>query len=85
MFDNLQGIEDGKKLEAVSITPFEALQWATINGAYVLGLEDQIGSLTPGKQADLMLIRADALNLFPVHDPVEAVVFHTNPGNVDTV
>jgi 5-methylthioadenosine/S-adenosylhomocysteine deaminase len=85
MFDNLQGIEDGKKLEAVSITPFEALQWATINGAYVLGLEDHIGSLTPGKQADLMLIRADDLNLFPVHNPVEAVVFHANAGNVDTV
>jgi cytosine/adenosine deaminase-related metal-dependent hydrolase len=85
MFDNLQGVKQGKKLDAVSIPPLEALRWATINGARVLGMEDRIGSLTPGKQADLIVLRADDLNMFPVHNPVEAVVFHANPGNVDTV
>ena len=85
MFDNLQADEEGERLDSVSISPYEALQWATINGACVLGLEDKIGSITPGKQADLILIRTDDLNLFPVHDPIEAVVFQANPGNVDTV
>ena len=48
-------------------------------------MENKVGSLTPGKQADLILIRAGDLNLFPHHSPVEAVLFHSHSGNVDTV
>jgi 5-methylthioadenosine/S-adenosylhomocysteine deaminase len=70
---------------ALSITPREALEWATIEGARALRLDDRIGSLTPGKQADLIMIDADALNLFPVHNAIESVVFHANGANVDTV
>ena len=68
-----------------AISPREALEWATIEGARALGLEDRIGSLAPGKAADLILIDTSHINLFPVHDPVESVVFHANPSNVDTV
>jgi cytosine/adenosine deaminase-related metal-dependent hydrolase len=63
----------------------EALDWATMGGAKALGLADRIGSLTPGKHADLVLLRADDLNLFPVHDPVAAIVLHAHGGNVETV
>jgi cytosine/adenosine deaminase-related metal-dependent hydrolase len=63
----------------------EALRWATVEGARMLGMEDRIGSLAPGKQADLVLIRADALNMQPVHDPVAAVVMQASVANIDSV
>ena len=49
-----------------------------------LGLESKIGSLSAGKQADIILINTNDLNLFPVHN-LESVVFHANGSNVDTV
>jgi len=63
----------------------EALAWATIEGARMLCMEDRIGSLAPGKQADLIMIAADAMNMQPVHDPVAAVVMHTSLANIDSV
>ena len=50
------------------------LRAATIDGAYVAGVEDRTGSLTPGKQADVVIIDANAINVAPVIDPVAAVV-----------
>ena len=70
---------------ALTIKPREALEWATIDNARALGLESKIGSLSPGKQADIILINTNDLNLFPVHNPLESVVFHANGSNVDTV
>jgi cytosine/adenosine deaminase-related metal-dependent hydrolase len=63
----------------------DVLRCATLAGAGALGLDHRIGSLTPGKEADLILIRATDVNLAPVHDPVGAVVLGAHPGNVDTV
>lgn len=63
----------------------QVLRFATSAGAKALGLERKIGTLTPGKEADLIMIRTTDLNLFPVHDPVGAVVQFANPSNVDTV
>ena len=68
-----------------TVTCDEALGWITIHGARALGLQDRIGSLTPGKQADVVLIRADALNMRPLHDPVASVVMQAGLANVDTV
>ena len=48
-------------------------------------LDSKIGSLTPGKLADIILIRTDDLNLHPVNDPVNSVVLFANASNVDTV
>ncbi|HMF48044.1 MAG TPA: amidohydrolase family protein, partial [Candidatus Saccharimonadales bacterium] len=58
---------------------------ATINGARDLGIADRVGSLTPGKRADLILIRATDLNMAPLGDPVQAIVRSAQPHNVDTV
>ena len=69
----------------ISISPREALEWATIDSARAIGLDDRIGTLTPGKQADVIMINGRDLNLFPVNNPLETVVFHANGGNVDTV
>jgi 5-methylthioadenosine/S-adenosylhomocysteine deaminase len=63
----------------------EALSWITIQGARMLGLQDRLGSIATGKQADLVFIRADALNLWPVHDPVATVVMQANLANIDSV
>jgi 5-methylthioadenosine/S-adenosylhomocysteine deaminase len=63
----------------------EALRWATVGGARAFRMEDRIGTLSPGKKADLVMLRADDINLFPVHDPVQSVVELAGAGNVDTV
>jgi 5-methylthioadenosine/S-adenosylhomocysteine deaminase len=63
----------------------DALRWATVNGAEALGLGTRIGSLTPGKQADVVLIGGEALNMAPRPDPVASVVVQANASNVDTV
>jgi 5-methylthioadenosine/S-adenosylhomocysteine deaminase len=84
--DNEQVIrQTGKAPERVSIGCREALAWATINGAGMVGLDRRIGSLAPGKQADIVLLRAGDLNLVPVVDPVRSIVLHAGIANVDTV
>lgn len=71
--------------EAAPIRTREALAWATIGGARAIGLESRIGSLTPGKRADIVLLRATDLNIAPVHDPLVSVVEFGSIANVDTV
>jgi cytosine/adenosine deaminase-related metal-dependent hydrolase len=68
-----------------TITTREALAWITVEGARMLQQQDRIGSLAPGKQADLVVIRASDLNMQPVHDPVNAVVFQSSLANIDSV
>ncbi|RJP64645.1 MAG: cytosine deaminase [Comamonadaceae bacterium] len=68
-----------------TITTREALAWVTIEGARMLQQQDRIGSLAPGKQADLVLVRADTLNMQPVHDPVSAVVMQASLANIESV
>jgi cytosine/adenosine deaminase-related metal-dependent hydrolase len=63
----------------------EALAWVTVEGARMLGQLDRIGTLAQGKQADLVLLRADTLNLQPVHDPVSTVVLQAELANIDSV
>jgi len=68
-----------------TIPVIEALSWVTVEGARMLGQLDRIGSLKAGKQADLVVIRADDLNMQPVHDPVATVVFQASLANIDSV
>ena len=67
------------------LTAEQMLRAATIDGAYVAGVEDRTGSLTPGKQADIVVIDAQSVNMTPVIDPVTAVVLCADVSNVDTV
>jgi 5-methylthioadenosine/S-adenosylhomocysteine deaminase len=67
------------------LTARQMLEMATINGAHVAGLEDRVGSLTPGKQADVVVIDATAINVTPVHDPVAAVTLSADVSNVEHV
>lgn len=75
----------GRIPETSTITTREALNWITLDGARALGLDDRIGSLTPGKQADLVLLDSGRLNMQPVSDPVSTVVMQTSLANVDSV
>jgi cytosine/adenosine deaminase-related metal-dependent hydrolase len=68
-----------------TIPALEALAWVTVEGARMLRQLDRIGTLAAGKQADLVLIRADTLNMQPLHDPVAAVVFQASLANIDSV
>jgi len=61
------------------------LQLATLDGAVDLGVAQRTGSVTPGKRADLVLVRATDTNIAPVGDPYEAIVSFAQPGNIDTV
>jgi 5-methylthioadenosine/S-adenosylhomocysteine deaminase len=63
----------------------QCIEMATINGARAMGLDDQIGSLAPGKRADLIMLRATDLNMAPFGEIDGAVVRSATPGNVDTV
>jgi adenine deaminase len=61
------------------------LEAATIDGARVMGLGNNVGSLTPGKQADLIMIRTDGIAMFPSHNAVGNVVHMANRSDVRTV
>lgn len=69
----------------VPLPPQRLLELATIDGARDLGLAEQTGSLTPGKRADLILVRSTDPNMAPVLDPAHALVYSAQPANVDTV
>lgn len=69
----------------IPITTREALRWVTIDGARMAGIEDRVGSLSVGKQADLIVLDAQAINVFPVHDPIASILLHANFGNVESV
>jgi cytosine/adenosine deaminase-related metal-dependent hydrolase len=63
----------------------DVLEWATVQGAIDNGLEAKVGTLTPGKEADLVLLRTDRINVMPVNNAYGAVVLGMDTSNVDTV
>ncbi|TYB59865.1 amidohydrolase family protein [Nonomuraea sp. PA05] len=77
-----RGRPDGAGL---GFTTRDALRMATFEGAQVVGLGEVVGSLRPGKQADLQLLRTDRLGMASAHDPIAAVVLNADTGCVDTV
>ncbi|MCA1393112.1 amidohydrolase family protein [Bradyrhizobium sp. IC3123] len=84
--DNAESRKTGGTIPATTTVVLrEALRWITTEGARMLGREHQIGSLTPGKLADLVIINASELNLHPVHDPIATVVMQTSLANIESV
>jgi cytosine/adenosine deaminase-related metal-dependent hydrolase len=82
--EGLEAIERlGKAPSSLSYTAEDALRWATMEGARMLRLDHRIGSLTPGKQADIVLLATDAIR--PIHDPIASIVLHAGPRDVDGV
>jgi 5-methylthioadenosine/S-adenosylhomocysteine deaminase len=71
--------------DTLDLSVHDVLQFATIKGAHCFGLDNRIGSLTPGKQADIVLLRRSDINMRGARDPIAAIVLHAGVANVDTV
>jgi 5-methylthioadenosine/S-adenosylhomocysteine deaminase len=67
------------------LTTRDVIEFATIEGARANGLADKTGTLTPGKEADVIMLRTDKPNIFPINDPIGAVVWGMDTSNVDSV
>ena len=63
----------------------DVIRYATLDGAGAIGLGAEAGSLAPGKQADVIVLRADRPNIYPVNDAIGAVVWGMDTSNVDWV
>jgi 5-methylthioadenosine/S-adenosylhomocysteine deaminase len=74
------GENDARLLEVDDV-----LEYATVSGAVSARLEAKVGTLAVGKQADIILLRADLINVLPVNNMKAAVVLSMDPRNVDTV
>jgi len=71
--------------DATALPAATALRMATLNGASVLGLADQVGSLESGKWADLTAIDLTRLNSQPVYDPISQLVYAIHANQVRDV
>jgi cytosine/adenosine deaminase-related metal-dependent hydrolase len=77
--------ERGEVLQELPLTARQVLRLATVAGARFCGLEDKIGTIVSGKQADLVLIAADTLAMTPLNNPVGATALIAGRGDVDAV
>lgn len=82
---NAKALEANREVSPLPVTAGDILRFATQNGADACKLGQKIGSITVGKQADIILLNTCALNMFPVLDPVRAVAEAATVRNVDTV
>jgi 5-methylthioadenosine/S-adenosylhomocysteine deaminase len=90
MFNQMRSVLALQRTSAIAadktpLSPRAVLACATIEGARAVGLDSKVGTLTPGKQADLIMLRTDRINVTPLNDPTTAVVAGMDTGNVDTV
>jgi len=67
------------------VTVRQVLQCATVNGARCAALLDKCGTITPGKEADIVMIRADEINVYPSNHALGTVVAAADVRNIDTV
>lgn len=82
---NERGYLNGEMLQLLTVQDRHIFKMATIGGAKTLGLEDKIGSLEVGKQADIIMVDVQKLGLAPNHNPVSAMVLYAKEHDVDTV
>jgi 5-methylthioadenosine/S-adenosylhomocysteine deaminase len=67
------------------LTARDLLEFATIEGARCANLDAKVGTLTPGKEADIVMLRADRFDVWPLNNAPNAVMSLMSPGHVDTV
>jgi 5-methylthioadenosine/S-adenosylhomocysteine deaminase len=71
--------------DAAALDAFSALRAATLGGAKAMGLDDRIGSIEPGKQADLVVVDLSALETQPLHHVLSQLVYATGRHQVTDV
>ncbi|MBV9556692.1 MAG: amidohydrolase family protein [Pseudolabrys sp.] len=87
MFQNMRMLataSEHRLQKKYTFTTKQMVQMATMGGAFDLKIDDKVGSLKPGKRADIILIRATDPSMAPVGDPYDALVTFAHAGNVDT-
>jgi len=72
-------------LDAAAITAEKVLEMGTIDGARAIGLEQEIGSIEPGKKADLVLFDTDKPHWHPCHHVPSVLVYQANSSDVSSV
>lgn len=88
LFTQMKLCADFHKNETKNRSAFpaaEVVELATISGAKALRMDGEIGSIEPGKRADLVLVETRSANMFPVYDPYSALVYSAGASNVDAV
>ncbi|MFE4415682.1 amidohydrolase family protein [Streptomyces sp. NPDC056821] len=96
MFTQMRALHAIQRMRAVNaaygtdrqpsrITTHDVLDFATLQGARTNGLAGVTGSLTPGKKADLLVIRAEDLNNMPLNDPIGTIVLGSDARNISAV
>ena len=84
--EHLEAQAENETVVANRLRAEHVVEWATLGGARALGLDDLIGSVTPGKKADLVLIKNDRSPvMFPILHPYGHVVYQAGRGDVHTV
>jgi cytosine/adenosine deaminase-related metal-dependent hydrolase len=78
-------LRGNSQFKSIPVRSHEALEWATVNGARAFRMDNRIGTLSPGKKADVVMLRTSDVNMAPVWDPVYSIVEIAGAGNVDTV
>jgi 5-methylthioadenosine/S-adenosylhomocysteine deaminase len=81
----VQNVETARAEDEFAFPARRALELATIAGAAALGIADRVGSLAPGKRADMILVSTGDANTAPMTDPASLLVEAAEPANVDTV
>ncbi|WP_339762676.1 amidohydrolase family protein [uncultured Hoeflea sp.] len=82
---NNAALEEKRSVDPLPLMTRDVLEFATLRGAIASGLGDKTGSLSKGKQADLVLINTNSLNMFPINHAPGAVVEAAHVGNIDSV
>jgi cytosine/adenosine deaminase-related metal-dependent hydrolase len=81
----MRNAECAKARDEFKLSARRALEIGTIHGARALGIEDKVGSLVPGKRADLIMIQTNVITMGVFTDPTHMVVEAVEPSNIDTV
>lgn len=88
LFIQMRMVANAHKTHLQDRTAFPAVdivKMATIDGAKVLGLLEQVGSLEVGKKADMIVVETKSVNMFPIHDPYSVLVYSAYANNVKDV